>query len=89
MSRHCLHPIVCIPLSASHRGRAHPPCGCTHTDAQPCRENNTGRFPRGLSLMLRSMSTWIYDRDPFQPLKWEHDLEHLKQRLAAKEDIFG
>jgi hypothetical protein len=39
--------------------------------------------------MLRSMSTWIYDRDPFQPLKWEHDLEHLKQRLAAKEDIFG
>lgn len=22
------------------------------------RENNTGSFPRGLSLMLRSMSTW-------------------------------
>jgi hypothetical protein len=22
------------------------------------RENNTGRFPRGLSLMLRSMSSW-------------------------------
>ncbi len=34
------------------------------------RENNTGRFPRGLSLMLRSMAAWIYDRDPFQPLSW-------------------
>ena len=32
------------------------------------RENNTGSFPRGLSLMLRSVGAWIYDRDPFQPL---------------------
>ncbi|KAL4419293.1 hypothetical protein ABPG77_008343 [Micractinium sp. CCAP 211/92] len=53
------------------------------------RENNTGRFPRGLSLMLRSMSAWIYDRDPFQPLKWQDDLEKFKARLAAGEDVFG
>ncbi|KAL4856502.1 Presequence protease 1 [Chlorella vulgaris] len=53
------------------------------------RENNTGRFPRGLSLMLRSMAAWIYDRDPFQPLKWQDDLEHFKGRLAAGEDVFG
>ena len=33
------------------------------------RENNTGSFPRGLSLMLRSMNAWIYDRDPFQPME--------------------
>ena len=42
------------------------------------RENNTGRFPRGLSLMLRSMSSWIYDKDPFQPLQWTDSLEHFK-----------
>lgn len=53
------------------------------------RENNTGRFPRGLSLMLRAMSAWIYDRDPFRPLKWEEDLERFKARLAAGEDVFG
>lgn len=33
------------------------------------RENNTGSFPRGLSLMLRAMGSWIYDRDPFQPIQ--------------------
>jgi len=42
------------------------------------RENNTGSFPRGLSLMLRSMSSWIYDKDPFQPLQWTDSLEHFK-----------
>ncbi|KFM23321.1 Presequence protease 2, chloroplastic/mitochondrial [Auxenochlorella protothecoides] len=53
------------------------------------RENNTGRFPRGLSLMLRSMATWIYDRDPFQPLKWEDDLAKFKARIAEGSDVFG
>jgi Zn-dependent M16 (insulinase) family peptidase len=33
------------------------------------RENNTGSFPRGLSLMLRSMGAWIYDRDPYTPIQ--------------------
>ncbi|KAK9864580.1 hypothetical protein WJX84_000690 [Apatococcus fuscideae] len=53
------------------------------------RENNTGRFPRGLSLMLRSMSAWIYDRDPLSRLRWTEPLEHFKARLASGEDIFG
>ncbi|PSC73335.1 presequence protease chloroplastic mitochondrial-like [Micractinium conductrix] len=53
------------------------------------RENNTGRFPRGLSLMLRSMSAWIYDQDPFQPLKWQDDLAKFKARLEGGEDVFG
>jgi hypothetical protein len=39
--------------------------------------------------MLRSMSAWIYDRDPFQPLRWQDDLERFKARLAAGEDVFG
>jgi hypothetical protein len=47
------------------------------------RENNTGSFPRGLSLMLRAMASWIYDRDPFQPLQWTRDLSHFKVRPAA------
>lgn len=47
------------------------------------RENNTGSFPRGLSLMLRSMSSWIYDKDPFQPLQWTDSLEHFKVLLAS------
>ena len=53
------------------------------------RENNTGRFPRGLSLMIRSLSSWIYDRDPFRPMKWKEDLERFKARLSAGEDVFG
>mmetsp|Transcript_14152 Transcript_14152/g.34028 ORF Transcript_14152/g.34028 Transcript_14152/m.34028 type:complete len:1117 (-) Transcript_14152:229-3579(-) len=51
------------------------------------RENNTGRFPRGLSLMLRSLSTWLYEMDPIEPLRYEQPLAHLKQRMAT-EDVF-
>ena len=51
------------------------------------RENNTGRFPRGLSLMLRSLSTWLYDGDPVMPLRFEEPLAQLKERMA-KEDVF-
>ncbi|XP_062091512.1 presequence protease 2, chloroplastic/mitochondrial-like [Humulus lupulus] len=46
------------------------------------RENNTGSFPRGLSLMLRSIGKWIYDMDPFEPLKYEKPLMALKARIA-------
>ncbi|XP_021731733.1 presequence protease 1, chloroplastic/mitochondrial-like [Chenopodium quinoa] len=48
------------------------------------RENNTGSFPRGLSLMLRSIGKWIYDMDPFEPLRWEKPLMKLKERVAAE-----
>ncbi len=33
------------------------------------RENNTGSFPRGLSLMLRAVGAWIYDQDPFTQMQ--------------------
>ncbi|KAK8950682.1 hypothetical protein KSP39_PZI003078 [Platanthera zijinensis] len=46
------------------------------------RENNTGSFPRGLSLMLRSIGKWIYDRNPFEPLTYEKPLQSLKERIA-------
>ncbi|ONK67277.1 uncharacterized protein A4U43_C06F18470 [Asparagus officinalis] len=48
------------------------------------RENNTGSFPRGLSLMLRSIGKWIYDMDPFEPLKYEKPLQILKARIAEE-----
>lgn len=42
------------------------------------RENNTGSFPRGLSLMLRAAAAWIYDLDPLEPLQWTDDLQRFK-----------
>jgi Zn-dependent M16 (insulinase) family peptidase len=53
------------------------------------RENNTGSFPRGLSLMLRAMGAWIYDKDPYVPIQWEEALNHFKARLASDKDVFG
>jgi Zn-dependent M16 (insulinase) family peptidase len=42
------------------------------------RENNTGRFPRGLLLMLRALTTWLYDQDPLALLAFEEPLNGLK-----------
>ncbi|MDR2668711.1 MAG: insulinase family protein, partial [Desulfovibrio sp.] len=35
------------------------------------RENNSGRFPVGLSVMLRALVTWLHDGDPLAPLRFE------------------
>ena len=48
------------------------------------RENNTGSFPRGLSLMFRSLSSWAYRHDPFEPLKFEAALTAVTQKLQAQ-----
>ncbi len=45
------------------------------------RENNTGGFPRGIAVMLRALSTWLYDGDPFQPLAFEAPLADVKNHL--------
>ncbi|MGE5222248.1 MAG: insulinase family protein [Omnitrophica WOR_2 bacterium] len=52
------------------------------------RENNTGAFPRGLSLMLRCLSTWLYDGDPLSPLAFEAPLSQIKEQLASGEPYF-
>eukprot|EP00177_Eucheuma_denticulatum_P006126 GFKZ01011175.1.p1 GENE.GFKZ01011175.1~~GFKZ01011175.1.p1 ORF type:complete len:1114 (+),score=171.48 GFKZ01011175.1:353-3343(+) len=52
------------------------------------RENNTGSFPKGLSLMLRSMVTWLHDADPLSPLKFENAVRDLRTRLAQNEPVF-
>ncbi len=50
------------------------------------RENNTGRYPRGLALLVRALDTWLHDRDPLAPLAFEAPLATVKQRLAAEPD---
>ncbi len=52
------------------------------------RENNTGSFPRGIAVMLRSLTNWLYERDPIQPLAFEAPLSHIKQKLATGENYF-
>ncbi len=52
------------------------------------RENNFGSFPQGLVLMLRSLSTWLYDGDPLAPLRFEQPLGAIKGRLATGEAYF-
>lgn len=53
------------------------------------REQNTGRFPRGLALMLGSLSTWVYGQDPLSPLAFEAPLASIKARLNAGEHVFA
>ncbi len=52
------------------------------------RENNTGSFPRGLSLMLRSLHTWLYDQDPIHTLAFEAPLAGVKSHLEKGEPYF-
>lgn len=52
------------------------------------RENNTGSFPRGLLLMLRSLTTWLYDADPMTMLRFEPPLEAIKAKLASGSRYF-
>jgi hypothetical protein len=52
------------------------------------RENNTGAFPRGLSLMIRTLDLWLYDRDPLAPLAFEAPLAAIKQRVASGPGYF-
>ncbi len=52
------------------------------------RENNTGSFPRGLNLMLRALTTWLYDSDPLALLAFEAPFEALKSRLASNSRCF-
>ena len=52
------------------------------------RENNTGRLPRGLSLMFRCLAGWAYGGDPFELLAFEAPLARIKSRLANGERLF-
>ncbi len=52
------------------------------------RENNTGSFPRGISVMLRALSTWLHEDDPFKLLAFESPLDEIKSRLASDRHYF-
>ncbi|MEJ5347778.1 MAG: insulinase family protein [Desulfosoma sp.] len=47
------------------------------------RENNTGSYPRGLALMLRSLTTWLYDGDPLALLAFETPLNLVKEKALS------
>ena len=47
------------------------------------RENNTGMYPRGLVLMLRALTTWLYDGDPLSHLAFERPLAAVKARIQS------
>lgn len=57
------------------------------------RENNTGTYPRGLSLMFQALSTWIYDDEgvegnPLTLLSFEEPLKNIKAWVANGDKIF-
>lgn len=52
------------------------------------RENDTGRFPRGLSLMLRALSFWIYGGDPISALSFDKELEQIKNEIKSERSYF-
>jgi Zn-dependent M16 (insulinase) family peptidase len=52
------------------------------------RENNTGHFPRGLLLMLRSLTTWLYGGDPVALLAFEAPLKAVKARVKREKGFF-
>ena len=52
------------------------------------REMNTGRFPRGLFIYLRSLSFWLYDRDPLEAIAFEKPLEAVKARALNEDGYF-
>ncbi|MGM0646564.1 MAG: insulinase family protein, partial [Thermodesulfobacteriota bacterium] len=52
------------------------------------RENNTGSLPRGLLVMIRSLSTWLHDKDPLALLQFEAPLQSLRDELASGKPVF-
>jgi len=52
------------------------------------RENNTGSLPRGLVLMLRALTTWLYDGDPVALLAFETPLNEIKSLVKSKSSFF-
>lgn len=52
------------------------------------RENNTGSFPRGLSVMMRTLGSWLHGGDPIAPLTFETPLSHIKAHLQDGKPYF-
>jgi Zn-dependent M16 (insulinase) family peptidase len=52
------------------------------------RENNTGSYPRGLLIMLRAMTTWLYGEDPLSLVAFEAPLKGVKEKISGRKHFF-
>ncbi|GIK67675.1 MAG: peptidase M16 [Chloroflexota bacterium] len=52
------------------------------------RELNTGSFPRGLALLIASLTSWVYHGDPLGPLAYEGPLNAIKNHFASNPRYF-
>ncbi|CCO22982.1 insulinase family protein [Maridesulfovibrio hydrothermalis] len=52
------------------------------------RENNTGSYPRGLSVMITALTSWLYDAHPLEYVRYEKPIADLKKRIEKGEKIF-
>ncbi len=52
------------------------------------REMNTGRYPRGLFLYIRTLPFWLYDHDPLAPMAFEKPLDALKTKAFQGKGYF-
>lgn len=52
------------------------------------RENNTGSFPRGLTMMISVLEDWNYGRDPIEALRFEAPLNAIKGKVSAGTSYF-
>ncbi len=52
------------------------------------REHNTGALPQGLDLMIRIMTTWLYDGDPLLPVRFDRPFQVIKEKLQTNERYF-
>ncbi|MCB0044344.1 MAG: insulinase family protein [Caldilineaceae bacterium] len=50
------------------------------------RENNTGPYPRGLSIYMQALSRWLYGGDPLEAIRFEKPLDALRTKLAEEPD---
>lgn len=52
------------------------------------RENNTGSFPRGLVVMLRALTTWLYGKDPLELLFFERPIAAVRSGYSSDPAMF-
>ena len=52
------------------------------------RENNTGSFPRGMAVMFRALTTWLYGESPFSLLEFSPVLDEIKKQVEKGDKLF-
>ncbi len=53
------------------------------------RECNTGSYPRGLFLMLASLTTWLYGGDPLGLIAFRNPIGRLKEKVNSDKFYFS